>query len=351
MNALPAAAALALLGVIAMFPAGVAASTPDPLFADDVPLAVTIRAPFSQLARDRADDPEYVSGKLSFTDHTDAVVTLDVRLRPRGKSRRRTDVCRFPPLRLNFPDRSQTKDTLFDKQTNLKLATYCRETERHQQIVLKELVTYRMFNHLAEHSFRVRMLEIDYVDTDSNDRPLTRYGFFIEDRRRLGKRIGLPSKRPDQIPAEALEPVQASLVEVFNYMLGNTDYSLIAPPPGDRCCHNAYLYRLPDDRYLPIPYDFDMTGFVNPPYGMVAPGLRIRNVRQRLFRGLCRDGDHHATAIEQLREARGALFDIVRQQQGLDPDTAEKAISYLQGFFDIVDDPRRRDQQIMQACR
>jgi hypothetical protein len=348
---LPMVAGVALLCLAPLLPRVSTAAAADPLFSETAPIAVSIRAPFTSLQRDRSPTPAYVRGTLTYADEGGSTVTVDIRLRPRGKSRRRPDVCAFPPLRLNFPARDQTRGTLLHGQTNLKLVTYCRTADRYQQTLLREYAVYRMLNHLTDASFRVRLLEIDYVDTDRNDQTLTRYGFVIEHRRRLARRIEMPSKRPDQVPQEALEPEQASLVEVFNYMIGNTDYSLIAPAPGDPCCHNVNLYQLPDDRYLPIPYDFDMTGFVNPPYGMVSEGLPIRNVRQRLFRGFCRDGEHHRAAVERLRSAREELFAIVRGQTGLETRSAEQAIAYLQGFFDIVDDPRRLDRQILRACR
>ena len=44
-----------------------------------------------------------------------------------------------------------------------------------------------------------------------------------------------------------------------------------------------------DGVLVPIPYDFDATGIVNPPYALPAAGLSIRNVRVRLYRGQCRD--------------------------------------------------------------
>jgi hypothetical protein len=342
---------LTLLWIAAMAPPASWAAAPDPLFAGEAPLEVTIRAPFTALARDRSATPDYVGGTLTYADEQGSTVTLDIRLRPRGKSRRRPDVCAFPPLRLNFPERAQTRGSLFHRQSNLKLVTYCRTADRYQQVLLKEYAVYRMLNHLTDASFRVRLLQIDYVDSDRGDRTLTRLGFVIEHRRRLARRIGLPATQPDRVPPSMLEAEQASLIEVFNYMIGNTDFSLIAPAPGDPCCHNVNLYQLPDDRYLPVAYDFDMTGFVDPPYGMVSDALPIRNVRQRLFRGLCRDGDHHRAAIDRLQAEKDALFAIVREQVGIESRSAEQAIGYLQGFFDIADDSRRLDRQILRACR
>ena len=41
--------------------------------------------------------------------------------------------------------------------------------------------------------------------------------------------------------AAHLEPAHASLMDLFEFMIGNTDYSFIALPVNKPCCHNAVL--------------------------------------------------------------------------------------------------------------
>ncbi len=36
-----------------------------------------------------------------------------------------------------------------------------------------------------------------------------------------------------------------------------------------------------------VPYDFDSSGLVNAHYAAPPEGLRVRNIRQRLYRGFC----------------------------------------------------------------
>ena len=61
----------------------------DPLFTDDSVLAVTLTAPLRALSRDRDAEPEYRPGRFSFTDIDGAVKEVDIKVRPRGKSRRK----------------------------------------------------------------------------------------------------------------------------------------------------------------------------------------------------------------------------------------------------------------------
>ena len=83
----------------------------DPLFQDDQPLEITITAPLTALMRERPDE-DYLTGHIRYTVSHGNTVDFDVGIRTRGKYRRQSKICPFPPLRLNFRS-SQTKGTLF----------------------------------------------------------------------------------------------------------------------------------------------------------------------------------------------------------------------------------------------
>jgi hypothetical protein len=323
----------------------------DPLFADDAVLKLSLRGPLGTLAKDKGDELPERPGQLVYTEADGRLVTLEVTLQGRGHSRRRQDVCTFPPLWVDLPKKKELEGTLFEGQGKLKLVTYCRPTDRHQQFLLKEYLAYRLFNHLTDASFRVRLLQVDYVDADKGDATTTRWGFFIEHKKRLAKRLDYPLREPVAIERQQVEPGHASRIEVFNFLIGNTDYSLIAAGPGRTCCHNAVLFELPDGQFLTVPYDFDMTGFVDPPYQMVSPDLRISNVRQRLFRGFCREGDHTRRAAQELLAERTALLDIVRGDPRLDERSRRKAIEYLESGFELLEDPKELERRVLDACR
>jgi len=347
----PTAWLLALLLVLAG-PTFAEPAGPDPLFAEDAVLKVSLRGPLTTLAREKSaeEQPEH-AGTLSYTEADGRAMAFDIVLQGRGHSRRRQDVCKFPPLWVDLPKKKTLKGTLFEGQNKLKLVTFCRPTDRHQQFLLKEYVAYRLFNHLTDNSFRVRLLQVDYVDADRDDTTTTRWGFFIEHKKRLAKRLGYPLREPIAIEREQLDPEYASRIEVFNYLLGNTDYSLIAAGPGRECCHNSVLLELPDQRFMSVPYDFDMTGFVDPPYQMVSPEMRISNVRQRLFRGYCWPGDYTRRAVEALLAEKAELLEIVRSDPRMDERSREKAAAYLESGFAILEDPKDLERRVLGACR
>jgi len=343
-------------------PLAAAQSTPDPLFADTATLAVTLTAPLRQMSRDRSDEPEYLPGTFSYVDSAGAERSFDIRVRPRGKSRREREVCRFPPLRLNF-EKKQVRDTLFDHQNVLKLVTHCRSSKSFQDFVLREYLAYRMLNLLTDVSFKVRLLKVTYLDSQRNSKPYERYGFFIEHKKRLADRLGLAVAEPVSISTDQLAPEQASIAELFQFLISNTDFSFIAAPPGEICCHNAILLRddtppaMPGDdfaatvtgAFLPVPYDFDRSGMVDPPNALPDENLGQKSVRDRLYRGFCRGGQYQAQAIEKTVTMRSEFEALINDQVDLGNGDRKEMLRFLEAYYRILERPSMRERML--KCR
>ena len=90
-------------------------------------------------------------------------VSYPITLTSRGITRQTTDICDFPPLRVDFTAPAPT-GSLFEHQKNLKLVTHCRRDAAFQQKLLLEYSAYRLFNLMTPQSFRARLANIDYLD-------------------------------------------------------------------------------------------------------------------------------------------------------------------------------------------
>ncbi len=312
----------------------VAQVPPKPLFAASDPLRLTIQAPLSTLIHNR-ETRGAISGTLADSNGN----SLPVSIALRGITRRTTEICDFPPLRVEFTT-SPPATSVFAGQRRLKLVTHCRNTPSFQQNLLLEYAAYRMYNVLTPRSFLARLANIDYRNPDG--RPIvSRAGFFIEDLDDVAKRNGTREVRaPDRIPIADLSPPDAARYALFEHMISNHDWSMRAGPVGDDCCHNARLIgTLGPGTVIPIPYDFDFSGLVSAPYAMPPEELRINSVRQRFYRGYCNHNLQAAAAAAQIRAARPALLSALAQVPGLEERTRARAASFLDGFFaDIATD-------------
>lgn len=321
---------------------------PDPLFQSHDILDVRIVAPISTILSVRSDE-EDVDGKFQYTDEAGELVEWDIGIRTRGLFRRDKKVCPFPPLRLNFKS-SQIKKSLFHKQDKLKMVTHCRDkSDRYEQTVLREYVAYRLLNALTDVSFRVRLLRVTYVDTDGRDADRTRYGFLIEHKDRLAKRLGLAPVEIKSTRVSALHPDYLNLISMFHYMIGNTDFSPIAGAEAE-CCHNHELLGVEGELLYSVPYDFDQAGLVDAPHGVTNPKFKLRSARQRLYRGRCANNEYLDETLALYSGKQDTLLRLIDEPEGATDKTRKAMTSYLTKFFKTIDSPKQVQKRLVKKC-
>lgn len=324
------------------------AADPDPLFRSHDIVELTIRGPIRTIVLQRSDE-EDLPAVARWQEPDGQVVESEIGIRARGNFRRQQDNCPFPPIRLDFK-KSAVEDTLFHKQDKLKLVTHCRDGRRqYQDVVQHEYLVYRMLNELTDLSYRVRLLQVTYEDTDSND-VREEYGMAIEHKDRFAKRTGLPVVEIPRTSVAALDPEYTNLVSVFQYMIGNTDFSPIAGARDEDCCHNTNLFGDADRRLYAVPYDFDMSGFVDAPYAVVNPKFRLRSVRSRLYRGRCVNNEHLPATINRFIEVKPRLFALIDGHDLLSNASKRKARRYLEDFYRTIEDPGDVERELVNRC-
>jgi hypothetical protein len=265
-----------------------------------------------------------------------------VRARSHGIWRRKN--CQFPPIRLNFSDR-ETKQTLFHHVDKPKLVNYCRDQDAYEQYVLQELQLYRIYQTLTPVSHRARLLRITYIDSGETKQHAMRYGFLIEDPDRLAARLHGTLAKVKGAGPDDLDPAQGAIAYLFEYLIGNTDFSFAA-------LHNTELIALSDGTNLPVAYDFDFAGAVNTSYATADPRLRIRNVRQRIFRGYCAFQEHYPAAAALFREKKDAIYALYRDEIGqlMNRGVVDETLRYFDDFYASIATPEQAEREVFRNC-
>jgi hypothetical protein len=310
-------------------------------------LAVELEADWDPIRRDDSPEPAQHPGVLSYRGES-GDVRIPVQIAASGRSRRTQDICDLPPLRLDLP-KQERKGTLFRGLGELKLVTHCQNDAKYEQYALLEYLVYRSYGAITDQSHRVRLLRVSYREPGREKPRWQRLGFAIEDAQDLAERVGAERVAQSEIERAQLDPAAASRAELFFYMVGMTDFSLIKRQGGP-CCHNARALRRADGAIVPVPYDFDQTGVVNAEYAAPSPRLGIRNVTQRKFRGQCRPREVTDATLALLREKRGAIRALFESQEGLSPRNASRALDYLEGFYRWADDPAQVAKTLAADC-
>ena len=311
------------------------------LFADQDILEFRLSGPIQALIDDRVDRRRHA---LQLTVDERA---FGIEARVCGKSR--AELCEFPPLRLYFPG-DETESTVFAGQDRLKLVTHCRNQDRAETNLLEEYTAYRLLNVLTDVSFRVRGVHIHYDDTSGRlaaDSRL-RYGMLLESRAELAARVGGHKLEVDAVARGQLDENRAALVFVFQYLIGNTDWSLVKGDDDDECCHNIDLIEI-DGRVVPVPYDFDLAGLVDAPYAKPDPSLGTRSVRTRRYRGYCVDPAALSGALAHIRSKQDAVATVLLDAP-VDERDRERMRSYIAQFYSAAANEDRLLRNFERRC-
>ncbi len=315
------------------------------LFADDGVFDLTIHAPFSRLMR-QAGGALDVSGRVEFSDGT----SVPMSCKKYGISRLRE--CDLASLQIRV-DASEAHGTPFEGRKILRLVTPCRLRGGFDKYTMLEYLVYKSYAVIADPALRVRLAQVRFQDSEKPARVQTGYAFFIEDIGQAAARRGQVWLDIQSQRTSDLDPAQLTVMTLFQYMVGNTDWSAVKGRPNDRCCHNIALFGQEDvDINSVVPFDFDQTGLVNPPYA--APpdaSLGIRRITDRRYRGLCEHNDELAGAIAVFNRKRPELGALFSRDELPYPKDRERALKYITGFFETINDPRQLEKKILNTCR
>ncbi len=319
------------------------ATRPPPTFFDsEHPLTVTLTANLGNLSGRKRADTAWRFATISYVGNDPAPVTVPLRVRTRGIWRLKT--CEFPPLRLNFSG-ERADATVFRGLDKPKLVSYCRDSDTYEQYVLQEYQLYRIYQLLTPVSHKVRLLRVAYADSARGKVEATRYAILLEEPKALAARLGGKIlEQKGALPGD-LDAFHDALVGVFQYLIGNTDFSTNG-------LHNMELFAQPNGDILPLAFDFDFSGAVNASYATVDPSLSVTRVRDRLFRGYCTEGDAFSRVFALFNEKKPQIYALYDDPVGklLDRRVARETLKYFDEFYSTINDSRSAQSRILKAC-
>jgi len=315
------------------------------LFRSDEILELTLITNFKILQKDTKESKQYLEGYMVCKNLSGSTDTMDVAIRTRGRFRLNPVNCNFPPLLIKFGDK-ETANTEFQWQSKLKLVTHCQNKQKHfEQYMYMEYLAYKIYNILTDTSFKVRLARINYIDLADTTKSLHKVGFFVENDKALACRLGIKEYDVPNIPQDHTDLNQITLITLFQYLIGNTDWSVSG-------LHNIKLF-LSDVHKppIPVPFDFDWSGIVNASYASPAQQLGIPTVRTRLYRGYYRSEAQLAPLIKLFNDKKDEIYKLFTDFELLDNGIRKSTISYLDDFYKIINNPSTVNFIFIENCR
>ncbi len=270
--------------------------------------------------------------------------STDVKIKARAEFRRKH--CLFPPFFIKF-DKNEFGSSSVAEFNKLKLVTHCRSQPAYSQRLHEEYLIYKMYESLTDLSFKTRMLRINYINTGSKSDPGWFYGFFIEDIDQLAQRNNSIEIEPKSIHPERTNRYYSTLMPIFQYMIGNTDWSPVYS-------HNVKLLKQNDPTIfapITIPYDFDYCGLLDAPYAVPPEKLELPDVTTRYYRGYCRTDEEFQEVFNLFVENKDEIMSLISSWELLDENAKKNDLIYLTQFFEIIENPKMVDRTIKLECQ
>jgi hypothetical protein len=313
-------------------------------FQRDEWITATLTTNLKRIKGDKAADAPWRAAKWTYAAVAPdtGTVTIPARIRTRGIWRLKN--CEFPPVRINFRN-EDVKGTLFKGLDEPKLVNFCRDNDDYEQYILQEFQLYRIYRLITPVSHAVRLLRLTYADSATAKAEVTRWAFIVEDPAAIADRVGGKMLKIKGAGPSDLEPVQSTIVAMFLYMIGNTDFSVSG-------LHNAEVLGMPFGDYYPIVYDFDFSGAVNARYATVDKSLPIKRVRDRLYRGYCVPADVYPEVAQRFNAKKDSIYALYRDPIGqlLKPDIVTETLKYFDEFYKTLNDPKLFKRDVVNEC-
>lgn len=301
------------------------------LFTNDEILNLSFRFDMTAYQRKKPKE-EYMKAILTYHLNEKDSINKEIKLKSRGEMR--NGYCSFPPIRLNFKKAGFEKDDIKEIE-KLKLVTHCQYG--NEEYLFKEYLIYKLFNVLTDTSFRVRLLKVEYIDTNEKKKKhkvVNTYAFFIEPIEILAKRINSVEVSSVNLSQKNIYPHLMDRLAIFNYMIGNTDWSV---PNQHNCKILTSLVYNPTGLGIIVPYDFDYSGLVDADYAIPYEGLGLESVRERRYVGICRSEESFIQSLKEFSDKKLEFYKIINDFQLLNQKEKGKMLDYLDGFFEGID--------------
>jgi hypothetical protein len=313
------------------------------LFNTEDVLEIILESDFKAFLKNKYKD-EYQPAVIRYMYNDTIKVSRNIKIKPRGAFRRAN--CYYPPMKLNFP-KGKVRLKQLEEFDKMKMVSECKRNQLHEQYVFNEYLVYKLYNILTDYSFRVKLLKVTYYDLGKDKETYGRYAFLIESSGQLAARLNALEIKTKNIGDAYIDRDLGTVMYVFQFLIGNTDWSV----PG---LHNVKLLKSKDPTAQlmhAVPYDFDYSGIVNAQYAIPHESLGISSVRERLYRGFCREKSELDETLDMFRAKKSEIVSLFEDFELLEDRYRKSTLKYIDEFYRIINSESWLKREILESCR
>lgn len=313
------------------------------IFSYDSPLTCSLTFDIKKFLKQKKEG-KYQDAVFTLVLNDTIEIETESEIKARGVSRRK--LCNFPPIKLKFK-KPDFPFSYFNNIKNQKVVTHCKSADEYEQNLLKEYLVYKMYNILSDKSFRVQLLEMQYVDSELKVETMSKHAFLIEEPEFVAERNDAFYVKDENLGMRYIQPENMMTLSLFQLMIGNPDWSITG-------LHNIKLLKSKDFNELQpfaIPYDFDNSGIVNPSYAEPPESSGLGSVLERKFEGICSTEEDYDKIIEKYNDHKQDFLSLVSDFDLLDDDSKKHMIEYIESFYELLNSQKFYKKQVLPFCK
>ena len=287
--------------------------------------------------KDKAYLPSTVCCKIPAKDS----LAMSAKVRTRGHMR--LEICDYPPLKLKI-DKDELAKCHLSSFNEMDIVNHCEENESSNQLLLKEYLAYKLWELVSPNYFKTKLIRLHYQNLDGIEVHETAPAFLLENTEEMVKRLDGREVKTSIISKSAIDRQPFLRTCLFEFMIGNTDWYIPTR-------HNLEFIGIPGYQLLvTVPYDFDYSGLVHAPYAIPHETLKLPDVAIRYYQGWCHTEAEVRGQLQVFLDQKQKILEMPYHIPGLNEKSIHQAADYLQDFFDIIENPKKLENQIIKHC-
>ncbi|MGB3530797.1 MAG: hypothetical protein WBB35_15665 [Saprospiraceae bacterium] len=326
-----------LLGVFTLIHAQKGPTVFDCIYETEGIPVIKIETNWNKVINQKMDE-EYLPGTIEMPCHGE---TLKFEIRTRARGNMRKQVCFFPPIKIDFKKGALMKNKLDTATDKLKVVFQCRTGDANSELLMREKLAYELYK-IINPEYYVFQKQVKIECIDEGKVKYTLDALIVEDEEKLGDRFNARIVETGKVMSPSLDKTIYQRMTFFQYMIGNTDWSL----PNR---HNIEMIKVPENqKIIPLAYDFDYSALVGASYAVPHESLPIKSIFERLYQGHGVSEEDAMATAKYFLEKKPQLLQAVTDCQGLDDKAKNNVNKFLGSFFSIIENEKQVKRTFVQ---
>ncbi|TXF91778.1 hypothetical protein FUA23_00915 [Neolewinella aurantiaca] len=295
----------------------------DVLHADNDTVVFRIETDWNGLVRrkmDKAYQPATVHLTLG-----DSTLTFEAKLRSRGNIR--LEVCQNPSLKLKL-----RKDELlaagFSDLNEFKFVLQCTNNSLGESYLTREKLVYDLHAVYSNYTHRTLAVGLDLGKGD------TTKAFLVEHDEQMEARFNAKVLEVNKMSTRGLHREAYVNMCLFNYLILNTDWHVFN-------LHNLkFVCPEGTNDFIPVPYDFDYSGFVGAHYAVPREELGISTIYVPKWLGKRVTEDEISSAAAHFLAQREKTEALINEHPCLHKRDQKRLLRRVSDFYKLLENEK-----------